>query len=161
LIYQVKRRLQRTELPIALCFLLPSMVLFAMFYFYPMVDAIKLSFYEWNNPNAEPIFIGLENYTKLLTTDRFWNSLRVTFTYAFVVTTFSILLGLFISVFLNHRWLVLKHFWRGLYFLPTVTPTVASAMVWILLLDSSIPCYAVLVSKVPIGYRVRIGLCLL
>ncbi|MBA4379228.1 MAG: ABC transporter permease [Anaerolinea sp.] len=123
------------DLPIALLFLLPSILLFAIFHFYPMLAAIRLSFYKWDNLSVAPAFSGFANYIKLLSDDRFWTSLRVTFTYTVGVTAVSIVLGLVLAVALNHRSLAFRSFWRILYFLPTVTPTVAAAMVWILLFN--------------------------
>lgn len=125
------------DFPVALLFLLPSILLFAVFYFYPMLEAIRLSFFKWDSLAVGPAFTGFENYIKLFTNARFWNSLRVTFTYAAVVTAASIGIGFLLAVALNHRWLMVKSIWRVLYFLPTVTPTVAAAMVWILLFNPS------------------------
>jgi len=123
------------DLPTMFLFLLPSFLLFAVFSFYPMIAAIRLSFYKWDNLSVAPTFSGLNNYIQLFSNDRFWTSLRVTFLYTVVVTAFSIILGLVLAVTLNHRWLFLKSFWRTLFFLPTVTPLVAAAMVWILLFN--------------------------
>ncbi len=118
-----------------LLFLLPSFLLFAVFSFYPMFAAIRLSLYKWDNLSVPPAFTGLTNYIELFSNDRFWNSLRVTFIYTIGVTAISIAIGLIIAVALNQRWLVMKSFWRVLCFLPIVTPTVAASMVWILLFN--------------------------
>jgi multiple sugar transport system permease protein len=118
-----------------LLFLLPSFLLFAVFSFYPMFAAIRLSLYKWDNLSVPPAFTGLTNYIELFGNDRFWNSLRVTFIYTIGVTAISIAIGLIIAVALNQRWLVMKSFWRVLCFLPIVTPTVAASMVWILLFN--------------------------
>ncbi|MBI9048638.1 MAG: sugar ABC transporter permease [Anaerolineaceae bacterium] len=123
------------DLPAAFFFLFPSLVLIIIFSFYPMAQTIRLSLFKWNNVASEPVFIGLKNYIYLFSSDRFWNSIQVTFTYTFVVTAVSVLGGLLLAVVLNHPKLVLTSFWRVLYFLPTVTPTVAAAMVWILLFN--------------------------
>ena len=123
------------DLPAAAFFLFPSLVLIIVFSFYPMFETIKLSFFKWNNVASEPVFTGLNNYIRLLSSERFWNSIKVTFSYTFVVTAVSILGGLLLAVFLNQARLYFKSFWRVLYFLPTVTPTVAAAMVWILLFN--------------------------
>ncbi|HAF61461.1 MAG TPA: ABC transporter permease [Anaerolineaceae bacterium] len=119
----------------AIIFLLPSAVVFIVFVFYPILKAFRLSLFEWNNPSKEPIFIGLENYKELLSDARFMNSLKVTFTYAFSVTFISIILGLLIATILNNKNLPFKTFFRGLFFLPTVTPTIVAAMVWIILFN--------------------------
>ncbi len=123
------------DVPAAVLFLLPSFVLFAIFSFYPMIAAIRLSFFKWDNIAIPPVFNAFGNYIQLFQSERFWNSLRVTFTYMLVVTVASILIGLVLAVLLNNRFLVLKSTWRALFFLPTVTPTVAAAMVWILLFN--------------------------
>lgn len=128
---------RKSDLPTVFLFLLPSILLFTIFNFYPMAEAIRLSFFKWDNLAVEQSFVGLGNYIKLFTNERFWNSLRVTFTYTIVVTAASIIIGLVLAVALNHRRLILTSLWRGLYFLPTVTPTVAAAMVWILLFSPS------------------------
>jgi multiple sugar transport system permease protein len=124
---------RRDDLLTAFIFLLPSILLFAVFNFYPMVEAIRLSFFKWNKLNLPPSFTGFDNYIKLFSDDHFWNSLRVTFVYTIVVTAISIILGLLLAMVLNRGKLVFKSFWRILYFLPNVTPPVAAAMVWILL----------------------------
>jgi len=121
----------------ALLFLLPSLVLLVAFCFYPMVSALRLSLYKWDNLAVDPVFTGLGNYIRLFTNDRFWNSLRITFLYTFGVTAISIIMGLVIAWVLNQKGLIFPTFWRGLYFLPTVSPTVAAAMVWILLFNPS------------------------
>ncbi len=123
------------DAPAAILFLLPSFVLFAVFSFYPMLAAIRLSFFKWDNLAIAPVFNGLNNYIQLFQSERFWNSLRVTFTYMLAVTAISILIGLVLAVLLNNRFLALKSLWRVLFFLPTVTPTVAAAMVWMLLFN--------------------------
>jgi len=124
-----------SDLPTGFLFLLPSLLLFAVFNFYPMIAAVRLSLFKWDNLSAPPAFSGFSNYIELFSNHRFWTSLRVTFIYTIVVTITSIGLGLIMAVALNHRWLFIKSFWRALCFLPTVTPTVAAAMVWILLFN--------------------------
>lgn len=125
----------RSDLPTALLFLLPSVLVLGLFSFYPIADAFRLSFFQWDNLAPVKTFIGLGNYQALFDSSRFWNSMRVTFEYTSVVTVASIALGLVLAVVLNNRSLAFKSFWRSLYFLPIVTPTVAAAMVWILLFN--------------------------
>lgn len=125
------------DLPAAVLFLLPSLVLIIIFSFYPMFQTVKLSLYKWNDVASQPVFIGLKNFGTLFASDRFWNSLWVTAKYTIVVTAVSVIGGLLLAILLNHPRLVATSFWRVLYFLPTVTPTVAAAMVWILLFNPS------------------------
>jgi multiple sugar transport system permease protein len=128
-------RLRRSDIPTALIFLLPSLVVLGVFNFYPIVEVFRLSLFEWNNLTKFKTFIGLENFVTLFQSERFWNSLMVTAEYTLVVTVLSIALGLLLAVMLNNRFLIGKSAWRTMFFLPVVTPTVAAAMVWILLFN--------------------------
>ncbi|HKJ26451.1 MAG TPA: sugar ABC transporter permease [Anaerolineales bacterium] len=122
----------------AVFYLLPATAILLVFSYYPLISILNLSLYKWENLSPEKTFIGFQNYLNLFSNERFWNSLNVTFTYTSVVTIVSIAAGLLLAVALNNRYLILKSFWRSLYFLPSVTPTVAAAMVWILLFNPSI-----------------------
>ena len=128
-------RTWHSDLPTAIAFLLPSLLVLGVFSFYPIADIFQLSLYKWDNLAPEKTFIGAGNYLSLFASGRFWNSMRVTFEYTVGVTFISITLGLVLAVLVNNRLLILRSFWRSLYFLPIVTPTVAAAMVWILLFN--------------------------
>lgn len=122
----------------ALLFLLPAIIILFTFNYYPIYSIFKLSFFRWENFSPERTFVGLENYRNLLDTPRFWNALKVTFTYTSAVTIGSIVIGLVLAVILNKKTLILKSFWRSVFFLPIVTPTVAAAMAWRLLFNPNI-----------------------
>ena len=80
----------------AYLYLLPSMVVLAIFVFWPVVYSFILSFYKWDFQNqANPIFIGLKNYTKLFTLK---HSIDISFNTAF----FNTLLILMEYIFLMH-----------------------------------------------------------
>jgi multiple sugar transport system permease protein len=141
-------RLAASDALTAVLFLLPSVIILGAFSFYPILDVLRLSLYKWDNMGPVQTWIGLDNFRSLLGSDRFWNSLLVTFEYALVVTAASILAGLLLAVLLNGRWLVARSLWRSLYFLPTITPTVAAAMVWLLLFNPNIGYVNVVLRRV-------------
>ena len=74
----VKRK--RGDWQIAVLFLLPSLILLGLFVFWPMIDSIRMSFYDWN-PLKGKIFTGLENYQNLLKDKLWWTSLGNTIKY--------------------------------------------------------------------------------
>lgn len=133
--FQLFTRLRRSDIPTAMIFLFPSLVILGVFNFYPIVEVFRLSLFEWNNLTEFKTFIGFENFVTLFQSERFWNSLMVTTEYTLIVTVLSIALGLILAVMLNNRFLIGKSAWRTMFFLPVVTPTVAAAMVWILLFN--------------------------
>jgi multiple sugar transport system permease protein len=78
--------------------------------------------------------VGLENYARLIGSGEFWNALRVTLVYAAGVTLTALLLGVGVAVLLNQP-IRGRAFYRVLYFLPVITPTVATGVVWKYLFD--------------------------
>lgn len=121
-------------LPTALLFLLPTIAVLGTFNFYPALYSLFLSFFSWNglSPTKKPV--GLANYAQLLGSHEFWNSLRVTVLYAGGMTVAALALGMLVAVLLNQR-IAGRAFYRALYFLPVITPTVAAGVVWRYLFD--------------------------
>ncbi|MFA9396768.1 MAG: carbohydrate ABC transporter permease [Clostridiaceae bacterium] len=121
---------------IAYLFLLPAMILFAIFNMYPILYSFYLSFLKWDGFNISKKFIGLSNYLNLFTNMEFYNSLFVTIVYTALVTIGSLFLGLVLADLLN-KGLHFKSFFRTIYFIPTVTATAAVGIVWKYMLDPS------------------------
>ncbi|MEX2540157.1 MAG: sugar ABC transporter permease [Trueperaceae bacterium] len=124
------------QLPTALVFLLPAIVILGVFNFYPALYSLYLSFFDWNGISPLKEAVGLANYKRLLDSQEFWNSLRVTFVYAGGMTLGSIAVGLLVAILLNLN-IEGRAFYRVLYFLPVITPTVAAGVVWKYLFDPS------------------------
>ena len=124
------------NVPVALLFLLPAIIILGTFNFYPALYSLGLSFFEWNGVSPERPFVGLENYQRLFASAEFWNSLRVTLIYAGTMTLIALALGMVVAVLLNQD-IFGRALYRALYFLPVITPTVAAGVVWKYLFDPS------------------------
>ena len=75
-------------------------------------------------------YIGGENYTRLLFTDKiFWKSLSVTITYAVFSVPLGVVGSLALAVLLNQKVAGQKLF-RTMLYLPSLVPAVASALLW-------------------------------
>ena len=48
-------------------FILPSIIVFAVFMFWPLIRTIYLSFFSWNMVKPTKTFVGLENYISIFT----------------------------------------------------------------------------------------------
>ena len=120
------------ETLVAYLFLLPSLVVFAAFVFFPLVFSIYTSFTRWNLP-YQPSFIGLENFRYIFTdtigAPEFLGSIRNSFYYA-VGVPLNIMISLCIALLLNQRLRGVSIF-RTAYFLPTITSTAAISVVWL------------------------------
>ncbi|WP_347552766.1 sugar ABC transporter permease [Pseudalkalibacillus hwajinpoensis] len=99
-----------------------------LFYFYPMVQALLLSFQSGMGANLE--FVGLDNYFRLFNDPTFLAALMNTFIYLLIQVPVMIILALFLSVLLNDATLRFRGFFRTAIFLPCVTSLVAYAVIF-------------------------------
>jgi len=118
----------------AYLFLLPSFAGFLLFVALPVVISFLLSFLDWNLLN-QPTYVGLANYTQMLTRDPvFWKVVSNTAYFIVTIVPLQLALGLALAVALNqHIRGVLAY--RMVYFMPVVTTIVAGAIVFQFLLN--------------------------
>jgi lactose/L-arabinose transport system permease protein len=109
-------------------FIVVAIVMICAFYFYPMIQALIMSFQSGTGTNLS--FVGLDNYTRLFTDSTFLVTLKNTFLYLIIQVPLMIVLALFISVLLNDPQLKLKGFYRTAIFLPAVTSLVAYSIIF-------------------------------
>lgn len=117
----------------ALAFLTPNAIGFFAFTLIPFAASLVLSFFDWPLIGS-PSFAGIGNWSKLLTEDpNFWPVLwnTVYFAVAYVIGNLVVSLGL--ALWLSSR-IHFKGLFRWVFFLPVVSPMVANAVVWRLLL---------------------------
>ena len=111
-------------------FVMPSLVFFAIFSFYPILNAIYLSFCKKNLISLKaPVFTGFSNYVKVFSSPDFWNSVRATV--VFTVGTFSalVLFSLILSVFLTFRSRG-SRLLQTMYYAPAILSSVVAALIW-------------------------------
>ena len=118
-----------------LVFLLPSAVPLVAFTLTPMVSSIWISLHRWNLISPME-WVGLQNYTKLLTDPATRRVFGHTILYILGYLPLVYVGGLGLAVLLN-RALKGRSFFRAAYFLPVVTSWVVVALVWQWLLNPS------------------------
>ncbi|MCB0113961.1 MAG: sugar ABC transporter permease [Caldilineaceae bacterium] len=107
----------------------PWIIGFVVFILGPLAASLYLSFTKYNVLRP-PKFIGLDNFAYMFTTDPlFFPSLMRTFYFALLSVPIAMVLSLMVAILLNQK-LVATTVWRTLYFLPTLTPIVAAALLW-------------------------------
>jgi len=120
----------------AILFLMPWIIGFFAFTLYPMLVSLYYSFTEYHSKRA-PEWIGLANYSMMVSDEKFWISLSNTL----YMVAFAVPLGLFAS-FLCAVLLNLKvrgqSFYRVVYFLPSIVPTVAGTILFLWLLNPQV-----------------------
>ena len=110
-------------------FLLPWLVGLIVITIGPMLISLYLAFTDYNMIQA-PEWVGLENFTRMLSDERLHNSLKVTFIYVFVGVPLQLALALAIAVLLDKGMRGLS-FYRSVFYLPSMLgSSVAIAVLW-------------------------------
>src|SRR5437867_2328611 len=110
-------------------YIAPFLLGFLIFTAYPTVASLYLSFTKYNIIQP-PDWIGLENYAEALGKDRlFWSSLEKTGRFALLNVLVGVLGSLGAAMLLNQRFAGTTVF-RTFFFLPSITPIIASALLW-------------------------------
>ncbi len=121
--------MRRREAAAAFVFVSPWFVGFLVFVSYPLLASIYLSMTDWDLLTL-PVWQGLKNFASLMKDRLFWQSLKVTSTYAAMRVPAGIVFGLGLALVLNHNAVRIKGFFRVLYYMPAVLPPVAISLMW-------------------------------
>lgn len=109
-------------------FITPWLIGFLVFTAGPMLASLWISLHKYNLASME--YVGLENYRRLFVLDPlFWKSLRITLVYALFSVPLGIAGSLALALLLSQKVRGIPVF-RALYYLPSMVPAVASAILW-------------------------------
>jgi multiple sugar transport system permease protein len=126
-------RRNRREMLAAYGFLSPWIIGFVLFTAVPMVISLYLSFTDYDQINA-PRYVGSDNYRQLVHDPKVALALRNTLVYAVMYVPVAMAVALGLAMVL-HRVGRAAGFFRTVFYLPVMTPTVAAAALFLLLLN--------------------------
>ncbi|MDD6518965.1 MAG: sugar ABC transporter permease [Oribacterium sp.] len=118
-------------------YLVPSLLIFAVFLFYPFFKTLYLSLFMTNKMGQAKLFVGLQNYTDLLRSASFLNSLKVTLIFVVIVVFGSMVLGLTAAVLCNRAFPGIRAFSTA-YALPMAIASSSAAMIFKIMLHPAV-----------------------
>ena len=118
-------------------YLIPSLLVFGVFLFYPFFKTVYLSLYKTNKMGQAKLFVGLGNYKELLSSPSFLNSLKVTLIFVLIVVVGSMFLGLVAAVLCNKAFPGIQ-FFSTAYALPMAIASSSAAMIFQIMLHPSV-----------------------
>jgi multiple sugar transport system permease protein len=117
----------------AYAFISPWILGLVLFFGGPIIASLVLAFYDYSLVTP-PVFLGLANFRMAFFEDRlFWPSLARTFYWSILFTPTVVIGSLLLSVLLNQK-LIATNFFRTLFFLPHLTPSVSLVVLWAFIL---------------------------
>jgi len=113
--------------------MLPSLILFAVFSWQPLISGVYLSFFKTKGYNAVR-FVGLDNYKAVISDAAFTSALGNSFKYIFWSLLIGYLLPIIAAILINEM-VHLKPFFRFSVYFPGMVPGIAAAMMWKIFFD--------------------------
>lgn len=123
------RNISSSDYKASIIFVLPAVISIVIFLFYPFIYTVILSLSRLNLMNNRLTFVGFKNYVVLFKSKSFINTLSVTIKFAFIIITFSTILGFLFSLLLNQKFIG-RGFGRGILILPWAVPWVIIGIMW-------------------------------
>lgn len=117
----------------AYLFLLPALIVFGVFAWYPMLRSIQMSFFDVSL-TSESTWVGLKNF-ELMTRDPVFD---IAWRNSLEFASWSLLLGFLLPVALSiliREMRIGKGLFRVVYFLPTVVPAAVAVIIWRFIYD--------------------------
>ena len=126
------RRRRRDDTRLALLFITPATIGLLVFYFWPLLRGVWLSFTSWD-VLTPATFVGLDNYAAMIADPVFWNAVRVTALYVVINIGVQTVIALLIAVLMQRlsQSIVL----RSLVLTPYLVSNVVAALVFLWILD--------------------------
>ncbi len=127
-------RSDRRDMLIGLLFASPWIIGFLGFTLFPIASSFYYSFtrYDLLRP---PVFLGLENYTNILTNDDSFRIVAYNTIWWVVFSTPLGVLSAFLMALLLNTNIIGRSFFRAVFFFPSIVPVVVTAFVWQFLLN--------------------------
>ncbi len=117
-------------------FLFPAVALLLIFNLYPTLATLNESLHANSLIRGGRIFVGLENFERILRDPIFWKSVQVTLWFSILVNPIQIVLALALALLANQKVVGIGIF-RSVYLLPVAVSINVTTIVWGLMLDSN------------------------
>lgn len=103
----------------AYLYILPMFIFFAVFLVYPLVNTIRISFFEWNGIDPDMVFIGFRNYIEMFQDEVFYKAFSNFAIYALLVIILEMVLG-FSLAYLMRRKNIVFNIYKAIIFIPVI-----------------------------------------
>ena len=119
-------------------FVAPFLILFCVFFLYPLGRSVVLSFYNSAGPRSSR-FVGWDNFLFILQDKLFYHALQNTLLYAIAIMALQIPLSLMLALALNRKNVRGRNVFRFAFFAPHLVGSVFVAVIFQLLLAKNGP----------------------
>jgi raffinose/stachyose/melibiose transport system permease protein len=136
-------------------FVLPAVLIFAIFYIIPFIWVFQYGLFEWDGIMPTKTFIGLRNFIEIFTQDKIWWYSMLNAGY---ITMIALVLQnalAFLLAWACDREIRMKNFYRLIFFIPPVLSEVVVGLVWQWILDGNYGLFNSWLTQVGLGHFAR------
>lgn len=125
----MKKKVQWKKMGTVMAFVLPALTPLIVFWIYPIIKSLYISFTNWDYMTPDYDFVFLDNYKRLFADTRFYDALWNTLVFTLGTLIPTIVGGLLLALLLQKAFRG-SGFFKFVLFSPWITPTVAISIVW-------------------------------
>lgn len=111
-------------------YLLPGLLIYLIFIFYPILETVRTSFYKWDGFSGSKEMVGFSNYAQLLVDSQFLRALLNNLVFVIFYCIIPIIIGLGLASLLGRKPLPGLTFFRAGLFLPQILSMVVVGVTW-------------------------------
>jgi len=115
-------------------FITPFILGFLLWFLIPALASVWMTFQDWNMISPAE-FIALGNFVKIASDKLFWQALKVTSVYTAISVPLSMVVAFLLALLMNSKVRGIAAF-RTVYYMPSIVPAVANAVLWAWILNS-------------------------
>lgn len=115
--------------------ILPSILAFALFMFWPLIRTVYLSFFSWNMVKPTKTFVGLSNYIEIFNDPLTYKIMGNTFLYIIILLLINFVAPYILSFILSVVITKAKGFYKSVIFLPSVISLVVGSILYLWILN--------------------------
>lgn len=119
---------------IVLC-VTPAIVLFIIFMIIPTIDVFRMSLYRWGGYTAEKTFVGLQNFSTLFASDKFYRAFQNSILLIVVVTIVTFFFAITFAAILTREKIKGQNFFRVIFYIPNILSIVVISAIFSAIYD--------------------------
>lgn len=116
---------------VIVCFLAPALIMLGVFIYYPLIQAVIGSLYQWNAYLPDRTWVGLGNYLEIFKNPNLFLAIRNNILYAIISVVCQVFLAMVLAACIEEAFMrKFQKFFRSVLFLPSLISMAIIALLW-------------------------------